>query len=82
MDQDVDRREFVLGFLTASFATLALSPGTAVAAGGGVLDQPWAVWPKDAKPVRGGYYRIAAEQYIGKVNQNPWPVLDSISMGY
>ena len=75
MDHDVDRREFVLGFLTASFATLALTPGTAVAAGG-VLDQPWAVWPRDVKPVRGGYFRVAAAQYIGKMNPNHWPVLD------
>src|ERR1700694_561842 len=82
MDHDVDRREFTLGFLTASFATLALGPATATAAGGGVLDQPWAVWAKDAMPVRGGYFRIAAAQYIGKMNPNHWPVLDWISMGY
>jgi hypothetical protein len=42
MDQDLDRREFTLGFLTASFAVLALRPETASAAEGGLLDQPWA----------------------------------------
>lgn len=83
MDQDIQRREFIFGFLAASFGALALSPGAASAAvGGAVLDQPWAVWPKDAKPVRGGYFRIAAEQYIGKMNPNHWPVLDWVSMGF
>ena len=80
MDQTIDRREFTVGFLTASFAALALRPTAAGAAtespSGRVLDQPWAVWDKDAKPVRGGIYRIAAAQYIGKMNPNHWPVLD------
>jgi len=79
---EAGRREFIFGFLTASFAALALRPGAALAAKGTVLDQPWAVWAKDAKPVRGGYFRIAAEQYIGKMNPNHWPVLDWVSMGY
>ena len=82
MDHDVDRREFTLGFLTASFAVLALHPSTALAASGAVPDQPWAVWDKNAKPKRGGIFRVAAEQYIGKMNPNHWPVLDWISMGY
>jgi peptide/nickel transport system substrate-binding protein len=82
MDQDLDRREFTLGFIGASFAALSARPGTAHAAGGAVLDQPWAVWAKETKPMRGGYLRIAAEQYIGKMNPNHWPVLDWISMGY
>jgi peptide/nickel transport system substrate-binding protein len=82
MDYDIDRREFTLGFVLASFGTLALAPGVAIAAGGAVLDQPWAVWVKDAKPVRGGYVRIGVEQYIGKMNPNHWPVLDWVSMGY
>ena len=76
MDHDLDRRDFTLGLLTASFAALALRPATANAASGAVLDQPWAVWDKNAKPVRGGIYRIATEQYIGKMNPNHWPVLD------
>jgi ABC-type transport system substrate-binding protein len=78
---DLDRREFTLGFIAASFASLALRTGTAHASGA-VLDEPWAVWDKDAKPVRGGTLRIAAEQYIGKMNPNHWPVLDWVSMGY
>jgi peptide/nickel transport system substrate-binding protein len=82
MGQDLDRREFTLGFLTASFTALALRPGTALAGSGAVLDQPWAVWSKDVKPMRGGYLRIAAEQYIGKMNPNHWPVLDWISVGF
>jgi peptide/nickel transport system substrate-binding protein len=32
--------------------------------------------------VRGGYFRVAVERYIGKMNPNHWPVLDWISMGY
>jgi peptide/nickel transport system substrate-binding protein len=82
MDHDVDRREFIFGFVAASFGTVALTSGVALAAGGAVLDQPWAVWAKDARPVRGGYFRIAVEQYIGKMNPNHWPVLDWVSMGY
>jgi peptide/nickel transport system substrate-binding protein len=79
---DPDRRAFILGFVATTFG-VALRPGTAQAAGSGaVLDQPWAVWDKGDKPVRGGYLRVAAEQYIGKMNPNHWPVLDWISMGY
>ncbi len=47
-----------------------------------MLDQPWAVWDKNAKPVRGGIFRVATEQYIGKMNPNHWPVLDWVTMGY
>jgi peptide/nickel transport system substrate-binding protein len=82
MEQIFDRREFILGFVAASFGTLALRPAAGRAAEGAVLDQPWAVWAKDAKPARGGYFRIAAGQYIGKMNPNHWPVLDWVSMGY
>jgi peptide/nickel transport system substrate-binding protein len=82
MDQDIQRREFILGFISASFGALALGSGVAAAAGGAITDQPWAVWPKDAKPLRGGYFRIATEQYIGKMNPNHWPVLDWVSMGF
>ena len=67
--------------LDGEFRDARARPGTAIAAGA-VLDQPWAVWDKNAKPVRGGIYRIATEQYIGKINPNHWPVLDWISMGY
>lgn len=85
-DHDIDRREFTLGFLTASFGALAWHPSTASAAtespGGALLDQPWAAWDKSAKPVRGGILRTAAEQYIGKMNPNHWPVLDWVSMGF
>jgi len=80
MDHDCDRREFILGFVAASFGALVLRPGMAIA-GGAISDQPWAVWEREAKPVRGGYFRVAAEQYIGKMNPNHWPVLDWISMG-
>jgi peptide/nickel transport system substrate-binding protein len=81
MEQVFDRREFVLGFVAASFGTLA-RPEAAIAANGEVLDQPWAVWAKDAKPARGGIFRVAAGQYIGKMNPNHWPVLDWVSMGF
>jgi peptide/nickel transport system substrate-binding protein len=86
MDHDFDRREFTVGFLTASFAALALRPTTAGAAtespSSAVRDQPWAVWDKNAKPMRGGVLRLTREQYIGKMNPNHWPVLDWVSMGY
>jgi hypothetical protein len=49
---------------------------------GAVREQPWAVWDNKDKPVRGGIFRVAAEQYIGKMNPNHWPVLDWVSMGY
>src|ERR1700736_1252424 len=85
-DHDLDRREFTIGLLTASFAALALHPSAANAAtespSTAVLDQPWAVWDKDAKPVRGGIFRVAAEQYIGKMNPNHWPVQDWVTMSY
>ncbi|MBM3623566.1 MAG: ABC transporter substrate-binding protein [Alphaproteobacteria bacterium] len=81
MSGDTDRRAFVLGFVAATFAA-ALRPGAAEAAGGAIKDQPWAVWDKNDKPVRGGYFRVAAEQYIGKMNPNHWPVNDWVSMGY
>jgi peptide/nickel transport system substrate-binding protein len=85
-DHELDRREFTIGFLTASFAALALRPTTASAAtespSTAVLDQPWAVWDKNAKPVRGGIFRAATEQYIGKMNPNHWPVQDWVTMSY
>jgi peptide/nickel transport system substrate-binding protein len=84
MNHNFDRRQFTLGFVTASFAALGMRPTTAGAEtkSGAVLAQPWATWAKDQKPVRGGIFRIAAEQYIGKMNPNHWPVLDWVSMGY
>ncbi|HJQ55743.1 MAG TPA: ABC transporter substrate-binding protein [Vineibacter sp.] len=81
MSDDLERRAFVLGFVAATFGA-ALRPDPALAAGGAIRDQPWAVWDKNDKPVRGGIFRVAAEQYIGKMNPNHWPVLDWISMGY
>src|SRR5262245_32598365 len=81
MSDDPDRRAFVLGFVATALAAV-LRPGAAAATGGAVRDQPWAVWDKNDKPVRGGVYRLAAEQYIGKMNPNHWPVLDWVSMGY
>src|SRR5215216_5564150 len=86
MDHEPDRREFTLGFLSASFAALALAPTSALAAGethsGAIKDQPWAKWDYKEKPVRGGYFRTAAEQYIGKMNPNRWPVLDWVAMSW
>ena len=80
MDTNPDRREFVLGFVVATFGAM-LAPQSA-AASGALRDQPWAVWDYKDKPVRGGYFRTAVERYIGKMNPNHWPVLDWISMGY
>jgi peptide/nickel transport system substrate-binding protein len=86
MDHDFDRREFTLGFLSASFAALALSPQSALAAGethsGAIKDQPWAKWDYKEKPARGGYFRTAAPQYIGKMNPNRWPVTDWVAMSW
>jgi len=80
MDSNPDRREFVLGFVAATFGAM-LAPQSA-AANGALRDQPWAVWDYKDKPVRGGYFRTAVERYIGKMNPNHWPVLDWISMNY
>lgn len=81
MDDYLDRRAVVLGLVTAALGT-ALRPGPAAATSGAIREQPWAVWDKNDKPVRGGYFRIATEQYIGKMNPNRWPVLDWVSMSY
>ena len=80
MDSNPDRREFVLGFVAATFGAM-LVPQSA-AASGALRDQPWAVWDYKDKPVRGGYFRAAVERYIGKMNPNHWPVLDWVTMGY
>ena len=79
---DPDRRAFILGFVATALGAAVL-PGSALAVGGAIRDQPWAKWDysKD-KPARGGYLRTAAAQYIGKMNPNHWPVLDWIAMGY
>jgi len=37
-------------------------------------------WP--TKPVSGGYYRSAAQRYIGLMNPNHWPVNDWVAMTY
>jgi peptide/nickel transport system substrate-binding protein len=81
-EQGPDRRSFVLGLVTAAFGAAAW-PGGAQASSAAIKDQPWAKWDtiKD-KPMRGGIFRAAVEQYIGKMNPNHWPVLDWISMGY
>ena len=77
MDNELDRRSFVLGFVVS-----ALGAAAGGAAAAPISSEPWAVWDSKDKPVRGGIYRVAAEQYIGKMNPNHWPVLDWISMGY
>jgi peptide/nickel transport system substrate-binding protein len=82
MERDLERRAFVRGFVVAALGAAAW-PGTATAGeSGAVREQPWAVWDYKDKPVRGGTFRIAVEQYIGKMNPNHWPVLDWVSMGY
>jgi len=43
----------------------------------------WWTWGKDydpSKPVRGGYYRTAANFYIGLMNPNHYPVNDWVAM--
>lgn len=80
MSDNPDRRAFVMSFVAVALGA-ALRPGSA-AASTAIKDQPWAVWDKNEKPVRGGYLRVAAEQYIGKMNPHHWPVLDWVSMSY
>jgi peptide/nickel transport system substrate-binding protein len=64
------------------FLSLTMS-APALAADSSITSQPWAKWDsKDGKPVRGGYFRIAAPQYIGKMNPNHWPVNDWVSLSY
>src|SRR5437868_1148854 len=64
MDDGIDRRALMLGFVAAAFGTLAARGANAAGSFG---NQPWAVWEYKEKPVRGGIYRVAAEQYIGKM---------------
>jgi peptide/nickel transport system substrate-binding protein len=80
MSDDLDRRAFVLGFVAAALG-VAIRPDPAMASGA-IRDQPWAAWDKNDKPVRGGVFRVAAEQYIGKMNPNHWPVQDWVTMSY
>src|SRR5262245_59397652 len=81
MNDNPDRRAFVLGFAAAAFGA-ALRPGPAAATSAAIPDQPWAIWDKSQKPVRGGILRIAAEQYVGKMNPHHWPVNDWVSLTY
>lgn len=80
MAATVDRRDFVLGLVGAGYSLLKGFPAKA---GGdpSLRAQPWAVWDEAEKPVRGGYLRTAAAQYIGKMNPDHWPVLDWVTMG-
>jgi peptide/nickel transport system substrate-binding protein len=77
------------------FSALILIPRAGAAEKKGTYD-PWAwsrknlkpawmewgkaYWP--TQPVRGGYFRRAAETYIGLMNPNHWPVNDWVSIGY
>jgi len=81
MSHDPDRREFILGVVAAAFAA-GLTPGSATAAGVTIAEQPWALWDKSQRPVRGGIFRIAAELYVGKMNPHHWPVNDWVTLTY
>jgi peptide/nickel transport system substrate-binding protein len=81
MSQGPDRRGFVLGLIGAAFAAVQQA-GTARAAGKSIANEPWAIFDKSQKPVRGGIFRIAAELYVGKMNPHHWPVNDWVSLGY
>jgi ABC-type transport system substrate-binding protein len=81
MDNNPERRAFVLGFVAAAIGA-AMRPGSAAASSAAILEQPWAIWDKSKKPVRGGIYRIATEQYVGKMNPHHWPVNDWVSLTY
>jgi peptide/nickel transport system substrate-binding protein len=75
-------RHFRMLAALAIFISVPAGVG-AFAADADILAQPWAKWDfSKEKPVRGGYLRLAAPQYIGKMNPNHWPVLDWITMGY
>src|SRR4051794_7228095 len=64
------------------FGPLVLFGGMpAEAADAGLLAEPWVVRDEAEKPVRGGYLRTAAAQYIGNMNPNHWPVFDWLTMG-
>ena len=81
MTAAVDRRDFVLGLAAAGYMLLARRAADANDRPGR-LAEPWAVWDQQDKPVRGGYLRTAATQYIGKMNPDHWPVLDWVTMSY
>src|SRR5690349_12115463 len=80
MTASVDRRDFMLGVAAAGLISLDGMP--AEAADTGLLAEPWAVRDEAEKPVRGGYLRTAAPQYIGRMNPNHWPVFDRLTMGF
>ena len=81
---ECDRRSLILGFAATVVGAMAASRSWSAEAGAdaSLRAQPWAVWDDAEKPVRGGYLRLAATQYIGKMNPNHWPVQDWVSMGY
>lgn len=81
---ECDRRSLILGFAATAVGAMAASRSWSAEAGAdaSLRAQPWAVWDDGEKPVRGGYLRLAATQYIGKMNPNHWPVQDWVSMGY
>jgi len=81
MSDHPDRRAFVVGFVAAALGA-ALRPGSAAASSAAIAEQHWAIWDKSQKPVRGGTLRIAAEQYVGKMNPHHWPVNDWVSLTY
>lgn len=80
MTANVDRRDVLLGLVAVGFGLLDAGRADA-AADPNILSQPWAVWDKTEKPMRGGVLRTAAEVYIGKMNPDHWPVLDWLTMG-
>jgi peptide/nickel transport system substrate-binding protein len=88
-----NKKVFVAGFIGMISLALLLAfalPGTA----GPNPDQMWTgkkpaptwwTWGdafEKRKPVRGGYLKTAAPQYIGLMNPNHWPVNDWVAMTY
>ena len=80
MTVTIDRREFMLGLVAAGYALLEGDPADATGHES-LRGEPWAVWDKTEKPMRGGILRTAAEVYIGKMNPDHWPVLDWLTIG-
>ena len=83
----------VVGLLIFSALALALAAGAAETKGTydpwawsrKNLNPTWMEWGKaywPTQPVRGGYFRRAAQTYIGLMNPNHWPVNDWVSISY
>jgi peptide/nickel transport system substrate-binding protein len=76
------------GFLVVLFFLFTLfvpSMGLAIEKDHPILKLPWNKFGKEywpSKPVRGGVFQSANQNYIGLMNAHHWPVLDWLAIGF